>query len=77
MMTMSLDAVTVDMTHMTSLKKLPDGFMRGYTSLTSIIFPPNVEELGESVVRGCTVLINIPGHKLAEAFEEAAFVLFA
>ena len=60
MMTLSLDAVTVDLTHMTSLKKLPDGF-----------------RLGESVVRGCTVLINIPGHKLAEAFEEAAFVLFA
>ena len=58
-MALSLDAVTVDMTHMTSLKELPDGFMRGCTSLTSIKLPPNVEELGIYVLSFCTQLTSL------------------
>ena len=39
-MTLSLDAVTINMTHMTSLN------MSDCTGLKSIVLPPNVEELG-------------------------------
>ena len=31
---------------LTGVRKLPDGFMSGCTNLTSVLLPPNVEELG-------------------------------
>ena len=58
-MTLALDAVAVDMTQMASLKILPKGFMRGCTSLTSILLPPNVEDIGDSVLSGCTSLVSL------------------
>ena len=41
------------------VKKLPDNFMSGCTSLTSIILPPNVVELGVWVFSDCTKLTSL------------------
>ena len=56
---LSLDAVRVDMTQMTSLKELPDSFFRGSTGLRSIMLPPNVEEFGSNVLGGCKQLASL------------------
>ena len=41
------------------MKKLPDHFMSGCTSLTSIQLPPNAEEIGVWFLSGCTQLTSL------------------
>ena len=49
----------VDMSHMVAVTRLPDNFMFGCTSLTSVKLPPNVEELRAVFLCGCTSLTEI------------------
>ena len=58
-MTLSLDAVVVDMSALKDVNELPSGFMSGCTSLTSITLPPNVEVLGERALGGCSSLVSL------------------
>ena len=58
-MTLSLDAVVVDMSALKDVKELCSEFMYGCTSLTSITLPPNVEVLGERALGGCSSLVSL------------------
>ena len=54
-----LSAVTLDMSSLTGVRKLPDNFMNGCTNLTSVLLPPNVKELGANTFYGCASLTSI------------------
>ena len=58
-MLLQLSAFTLDLASLMGVRKLPDGFMSGCTSLVSVKLPLNVNELGASVLRDCTSLTMI------------------
>lgn len=60
--------VAIDMSSL-RVRKLPDGFMSGCTSLKSVKFPPNIRGFGINVLSGCTSLAEIDMSSLLMVFE--------